>query len=229
MSARDSNETKTLDTLRRRLLTISTNLFHFRESLSNPHIVLPPWPLILSTCQDLATNLADLQIFLQNNKAFENLDLHIPGYDVPHFLESAHVYPTSEFPVEQEGALGMLLSRRLAPKVEEWVDEALKAANEVNEQAARGEKGALSAEQLEKLWTAMVLETQDRAGHMEDLSQGEAGDDGDSGEDEDDEGEDDEMEDVGQHEETKEANPATATPMMKLEDVLKFMSTGSIR
>lgn len=227
MATKESNEIKTLDTLRRRLLTISTNLLHFRSDLES-QIILPPWNVILATCQDLASNLADLQIFLQNNKAFENLDLHIAGYDVPRFLNTAHVYPTNDFPRTQENALGMLLTKKLAPAVEEWIDEAVKAAQEANEKATKAEDSALSADQLQDLWLEMVMETQDKAAHMDDRPQEEGSDEDGSDEDGDDD-DDEEMEDVGSERKGKEAVSAPLAPMMKLEDVLRFMSTGTVR
>ena len=73
-----------------------------------------------------------LQQFLNNDQAFRNDALEISSFNVPAFLNSAVVHPTTAFPREQENILGTLLTKKLAPVIEDWIDEGKKTGTLVN-------------------------------------------------------------------------------------------------
>ncbi|KAF2103005.1 hypothetical protein NA57DRAFT_52542 [Rhizodiscina lignyota] len=219
-------ELKTLNTLRQRLMTITAALYSLRNEIQNPYIVLPPWDRVVKLVADLGQMTKILQDFQNNEQAFRNDDLGISPFNVPAFLNSAVVHPTTEFPATQENILGTLLTKKLAPAIEDWVEEGIKVAksNEETDDAEHKEQ-ILTSEQFKELWYWAVLQASD-VGNKITIGEGdEYGDEDESSDDS-----DEEMVDaVAGEGPPKEATLEQGKAMIPLNDILKFISTGSIR
>ncbi|KAK3077100.1 hypothetical protein LTS18_011213 [Coniosporium uncinatum] len=231
-----------LDTLRQRLQQLSQNLNAARYELTTtPLDDLPPLATLTTTVSLLYTQLLALMNTLRSEEVKEQL-----GYMHPH--------PLPGYPVQQHAIiLQELLRRKMGVEGEGWVEEGRRAGEGVGmledgHQGADGEVDvdaddagktrALSVEQLRELWQWAAPAQNEVARQVifgEDEDEEEEGEDeeDETGEDEEDEtgedeGGDEVMEDVGSAA-AKKANivPATpARPMMKLDDVLRFVSTG---
>ncbi|KAK3077049.1 hypothetical protein LTS18_011348 [Coniosporium uncinatum] len=223
-----------LDTLRQRLQQLSQNLNAARYELTTtPPDDLPPLATLTTTVSLLYTQLLALMNTLRSEEVKEQL-----GYMHPH--------PLPGYPVQQHAViLQELLRRKMGVEGERWVEEGRRAGEsvgmlEADYQDAGGEVDvdaddagktrALSVEQLRELWQ-WAAPAQNEVARQ--VIFGEDEDEEEEGEDEEDEAGEDEggdevMEDVGSAA-AKKANmvPATpARPMMKLDDVLRFVSTG---
>lgn len=164
------------------------------------------------------------------NYGVEQMGASTETFNIPHFLNSAVVHPTTAFPREQENILGTLLTKKLAPVIEDWIEEGVKVAkDELGEDGGEKERG-LAPEEFKKLWVWAVLEAND-IGKKVALDEEEEYEEGDEGSREGSPGSDIEMTDVAASEALRKgkAQALEGKAMMPLDDILKFVSTGSVR
>lgn len=166
-------------------------------------------------------------------------------------LKEAHAYPLPSFPGHtHEIMLGQLMRKKLEPGVEEWISEhTAKSGQQVN--GASKDDRSLKDEELRDLWSwASQTSSGIAASMIEDggaffddytIAEREAGIEhvvtglkrnleGDS-EDDDDDGEEDKMEDVKMNGDVSiedEEGIDPSLPVMPLESVLRFMTTGAL-
>lgn len=244
------NDIKPLDATRLRLFQLSNELGVLRQAIetSDP---LPPWSTILRSSNLLSVQLGSLTEHLatafnaHSDPALSNFSLG----------GQPHAYPLPSFPIEQENILGQLLRKKLDPGVEEWVERASAAAASKDHRGI--EYKVLNREQQEELWAWAKPRAGEIAagipwgidysiaeqeagvetvitGLKRKLDTGLESDDEDDDEDDDrDDGEDKHMEDVGggskkQNITTQDLLTASLKPVIPLDDMLRFMSTGTL-
>ena len=74
------------------------------------------------------------------------------------FLKQAHVHPTSQYPAQAEDILNILLRKRLAPEAETWLDQGVKVGQSLEAQTHHDGDGHIGESEVaekvdwEKLW-----------------------------------------------------------------------------
>lgn len=74
------------------------------------------------------------------------------------FLKKAHIHPTSQYPAQAEDILNILLRKRLAPEAETWLDQGVKVGQSLEAQTHYDNSGHMSESEVvekvdwEKLW-----------------------------------------------------------------------------
>ncbi|KAJ8613315.1 hypothetical protein MRB53_037002 [Persea americana] len=228
---------KTLDATRQRLFQLSNALLGLRNELERN--ALPPAQTSLLPALSLITH----ELTALSTHLVTNADL----------LESTQAFPLPTFPRAQEGLLGQLLRKKRDPAVEGWVGDGAAAAAAAGTDTSMNEgEGNERRGGLPDLWSWAA----DRAGEIagtvpwgidftvEEVRSGvdsvhtglkrklNSGDDGDEDDDDDEEdGQDaddrDKMVVDGAEKEGKVDVKEVSVPMMPLEDVLRFMMTGT--
>ncbi|KAK5012695.1 putative RNA polymerase II mediator complex component Med8 [Cryomyces antarcticus] len=229
----NQDELKALDQIRQRIAHLNSSL----QSLQRELVVndpLPAWTSIQSSASLIAVNLKGLLDQLQTNHAF---------------LAAAHSYPLPSFPGRaQEGLLNQLQRKKLEPSVEDWLEQCRTAAvpftANVNGDSLNDEQepALLGEADLASLWEWAGPEENGIAREMDwgdDYTIAERKDgvenvvtglkrklDDDDEEEEEIEGNDgdEKMEDIRP---PAIQPPEPSKPMMALEDILRFMSTGA--
>ncbi|KAL8633192.1 hypothetical protein Q9189_001092 [Teloschistes chrysophthalmus] len=223
-------DTRTLEQTRQRLYQLTESLSSLNRDFHSQH-PLPSWPSLTSRLTLLSTHLSTLATHLTTTSPL---------------LASLTITPTPTFPPSQEDLLGQLLRKRLEPGVEGWVAEGL-ARGDANRDRPRDGMGGVAGREgmamgmgregmgqddWKELWEWAPLAANEVAKEgewlvgewtPEEKARGvhlqEGGGDGDRGEGEGDEDMEDEEDDDEDDEEDG----------MKLEEVLRFMSTGVMR
>ncbi|KAF2148819.1 hypothetical protein K461DRAFT_315792 [Myriangium duriaei CBS 260.36] len=137
--------TRTLEHVRQRLNTLTTQLGSLRRDLESNE-VLPSWASIQNSANLLSHNLQSLHATLSAAQPL---------------LTAAHAYPLPSFPGRtQEHSLVMLMRKKLQPPVEDWIEDGARrgtqlqgteAAKQVNG-TTNGTPKTLSYQDLEELW-----------------------------------------------------------------------------
>ncbi|KAF2085166.1 hypothetical protein K490DRAFT_68053 [Saccharata proteae CBS 121410] len=234
-----NEDVKNLETILQRVSTLSTAitaLYQTHASQFEPgrDLQLAPWPTMQHQTTIVEKRLSSL---------LEAVDEHQP------LLNAAHVHPTGAFNSRNpmhENILLQLIRKKLQPEVEDWVHEGVAAGEKLEVSGASQNGGGatggggdmdvdgdessagLSAAQYEELWdwagpagNAIARQIIEGAGEDEE----DEDEDDEEGEDED---EDEEMEDAGAKDKGKAAvvSGPPKKPMMPLEQILRFASTG---
>ncbi|KAF2453881.1 mediator complex, subunit Med8 [Lineolata rhizophorae] len=218
-----SDEIKGLEATRQRLTQLVQSL-NSLQSLLHQQELLPPWPALQQQSSVVAHHLRALTQTLQAHSTF---------------LSSAHVYPdASTYPGRaQENLLNQLLRKRNDPAVEEWVAQGKELGEKLLEgsaEAADGQTELLEQDDLAELWEWAGPAANEVAKVV--LFESGGDDLMDEDEDEDEEGSEAEAEaegagggaaaKVGEEREKGKAVGVVEQPMMSLEDLYRFMSTG---
>ncbi|KAK5123403.1 hypothetical protein LTR85_002835 [Meristemomyces frigidus] len=232
------DQIRALDQLRQRLSQLSQSLASTRADLerSDP---APSWPTLQRDAELLVHNLNRYQETMNEHRGF---------------LTAAHAYPLPTFPgPSQEHVLTQLMRKKLDPKTEDWIAEYTKPKTQGTRQLNGMPNGdtshgiQLKDEDYRNLWTWAGSTSTDIANGMlisdafEDnytLAEREAGIENvvtglkrnleDDSDEEDEEGGDDEkMEDAVPSKPTEPGVDASQPPL-KLETLLRFMSTGAL-
>ncbi|SRR6266480_4488644 len=130
------------------------------------------------------------------------------------FLKQAHIHPTSQYPAQAEDILNILLRKRLAPEAETWLDQGVKVGQSLEAQTHdegdghMGEGEVTEKVDWEKLWewagpaeNSIALEIFPELAVEEEPST---------------------------LRKEKESLKEETKPMMALDDVLRFTSSGTI-
>ncbi|EME48421.1 hypothetical protein DOTSEDRAFT_18955 [Dothistroma septosporum NZE10] len=224
---------RAIDNLRTRLSMLSNSLGAMQREFneSNP---LPTWPRLQSQAVTLGNNLQEIADVLNSQHQL---------------FSTMHAYPVPSFPgTTQEPVLQGLLRKKLDPRAEEWIDEALK--EEKVSAIQNGDKGGaqiLSMKQMQDLWESAgptfqeILQPLMEDGILEDEYTIQEREDGIQNVvtgirrklygplDDDDEDEDEDME-IDEPEEQVIVNQPgfeAGVPYVRLDDLLKFAVTGS--
>ncbi|KAH7059044.1 mediator complex, subunit Med8 [Macrophomina phaseolina] len=179
----------------------------------------PPWTTIAHQSQIINGRFAALL------EAFK---------DSQQLLNQAHPYPLPNFPGRtHENMVTQLTRKKMVPWAEDWIADGVKHAagpdadikGEVANSKLAGE-GGMTGQQMDQLWdwagpAGGRIGKEVLTGEVEEEEEGE---DEDEDEEDDDEGAMEGVEDTGVDKKTETAPPIR--PMMPLEDILKFVSTG---
>ena len=130
------------------------------------------------------------------------------------FLKQAHIHPTSQYPAQAEDILNILLRKRLAPEAETWLDRGVKVGQSLEAQRHDEGDGHMGEDEVtekidwEKLWewagpaeNSIALEIFPELAVEEEPST---------------------------LRKEKESLKEETKPMMALDDVLRFTSSGTI-
>ncbi|KAI7662454.1 hypothetical protein KC318_g8849 [Hortaea werneckii] len=229
---------RALDQLRQRLLQLSRSLSSMRVDMERSDPV-PGWPSIQRDAELAVMNLARAQDAMNEFGAF---------------FRAAHAYPLPSYPGhEKEMMLGMLMRKKLDPKTDDWVTQYSKSPETVQ---ASGDASKLNMDDLRDLWDyagpaengiARDMLENDAFGSLFTMAEQEDGienvktglrrklfeDDSDEEEEEED-GEDkgDEKMDEDRRPDKLEPPPEPGVdpslPPMRLETVLRFVTTGAL-
>jgi len=151
MAALDSDQVRSLDQTRQRLLSLHTSLVALRSDISqNPQ--LPLWPALQTHANLISSSLQTIT---------DGLSRHREAFS------SAVVNPLPQFPAKERAfILETLLRTKLEPNIEEWVEEGEAVATRQNRPAHRGltdvdrdalwqwAPGAANAEARKQKWGA---------------------------------------------------------------------------
>ncbi|KAK8213950.1 mediator complex, subunit Med8 [Phyllosticta capitalensis] len=211
------DETRALDLLAQRLqhLNGAIEVLKIAQVQHSWDAQPPPWQTISHRSNIINGRLIALLGVFDDNKEL---------------LNRAHAYPLPTFPGPSHEIMATQLTRKkLEPWVEDWIADGVKHAagpdGEVNEDSKLPGDGGLTGDQLEQLW--------DWAGPAGGNIGREILTAEDDEDEEDDEEEEEEVEGVMDGVETsgsadKGEAVAPAKPMLKLDNVLKFVSTGTL-
>lgn len=204
------DELLALDKARQLLTYLRDSLDRLRVALE-AYDPLPPWP---------ALEFSMGQVNMQLRSVFEHLQEHTE------FLSAAHVYPLPTFPAATHvNMLTELLRKKPEPKVEDWVEEGRRAGLAITDQTKHGQENGstpnghevtapgLSDAEIEELWDWAAPAGNDVARNILFST---------------DSGAPSPTEDISTP--TARPRPApqpAAKPMMPLEDILRFISTGA--
>ncbi|KAI7579371.1 hypothetical protein KC316_g9474 [Hortaea werneckii] len=197
---------------------------------------VPGWPSIQRDAELAVMNLARAQDAMNEFGAF---------------FRAAHAYPLPSYPGhEKEMMLGMLMRKKLDPKTDDWVTQYSKSSETIQES---GDAGKLNMDDLRDLWDyagpaengiARDMLENDAFGSLFTMAEQEDGienvktglrrklfeDDSDEEEDEDGEDKGDEKMDEDRRPDKLEPPPEPGVdpslPPMRLETVLRFITTG---
>lgn len=130
------------------------------------------------------------------------------------FLKQAHIHPTSQYPAQAEDILNILLRKKLAPEAETWLDQGIKVGRSLEAQTHYDDDGHMGEDEVtekvdwEKLWEwAGPAENSIALEIFPELAV--------------------EEEPTIQRKE-KESLKEEPKPMMALDDVLRFTSSGTV-
>ncbi|KAL8663523.1 MAG: hypothetical protein Q9202_003833 [Teloschistes flavicans] len=223
-----AQDIRTLEQTRQRLYQLTESLSSLNRDVHSQH-PLPSWTSLTSRLTLLSTHLASLQTHLSTSHPL---------------LSSLTITPAAAFPTEQEPLLGLLLRKRLEPGVEGWVADGLaQGRSALSGSEDRGDgmgavrEGTTGGKQMmmgqeeewKELWrwappaaNGVAMEGEWLLGEWtpEEKARGlhlEAGGEGEG---------DEEMEDEEEEEEEEEEGVEGAGGGMKMEEVLRFLSTG---
>ncbi|KAK7518928.1 mediator complex, subunit Med8 [Phyllosticta citriasiana] len=215
------DETRTLDLLAQRLQHLNGAI----EVLKNTQlqhswdIQPPPWQTISHQSNIINGRLLALLGVFDDNKEL---------------LNRAHAYPLPTFPGRSHEIMATQLTRKkLEPWVEDWIADGVKHAagsdGDMNENGKLPGHGGLTGDQIEQLWDWAGP----AGGNIGREIMTAEDDDEDDDEDDEEEEEEEEVEGVMDGIETsgsasKGEAVAPAQPMMKLDKILKFVSTGAL-
>ncbi|KAI7530812.1 hypothetical protein KC331_g14469 [Hortaea werneckii] len=199
---------------------------------------VPGWPSIQRDAELAVMNLARAQDAMNEFGAF---------------FRAAHAYPLPSYPGhEKEMMLGMLMRKKLDPKTDDWVTQYSKSPETIQES---GDAGKLNTDDLRDLWDfagpaengiARDMLENDAFGSLFTMAEQEDGienvktglrrklfeDDSDEEDDEDGEDKGDEKMDEDRRPDKLEPPPEpgvdSSLPPMRLETVLRFITTGAL-
>ncbi|CAO1596313.1 mediator of RNA polymerase II transcription subunit 8 [Xanthoria calcicola] len=230
MTSLTPSDIRILEQTRQRLSQLTESLNALNRDIHTSH-PLPSWTSLTTRFTILSTNLHTLSTLLHKHAAT---------------LDHMSVFPLPRFPSAQENLLGLLLRKRLEPGVEEWVEEGGMVGDMVagigggggggrggggdngDGGGEEGEKG-MQREEWRELWEWGPVRANEEARGYEWFT-GEytreerevGGMDVDGGEEE----EEEEKEDGDGARGEDERVEGGVAKTVKMEDLLRFMSTG---
>ncbi|KAI9774226.1 MAG: mediator of RNA polymerase II transcription subunit 8 [Geoglossum umbratile] len=229
-SSLTQSDTKALEQTRQKLVQLTKNLSSLQAAISQSDPI-PSWPTLQNTATIISNNLLTLSAHLQTHRTLFN---------------SILVYPLPSFPGQsQEGPLQHLLRKKLEPRVEDWVERGRAgglACETITSNDDGGQKTKLTADELVELW-----EWAGRAAN-EEAKRRNWGDDEEFTLEEREGGianvvtglrrrlefDEDEEGDVEMGDEERKKEPGDEKPVpndippLRLEEILRFISTGAL-
>ncbi|KAI9862291.1 MAG: mediator of RNA polymerase II transcription subunit 8 [Trichoglossum hirsutum] len=128
---------KALEQTRQKLFQLTKHLFSLQTAIQQNE-PLPSWPTLQNTATIISTNLLTLSAHLQNHRTLFN---------------SILVYPLPSFPGQsQENLLQHLLRKKLEPRVEDWVERGHTGGLACGVSTLEEGKSKLTANELIELW-----------------------------------------------------------------------------
>jgi len=223
MDSLQAPDIKALEQTRQRLFQLTNSLASLQGNIAQSP-TLPPWPSLQQLSTIISHNLNALSSHLSSS---------------PDLFSTTVAYPLPSFPAAaEENLLVQLLRKKLEVSVEDWVRAGREEGNRGGE-----EEGALGPDLLEELWTwagpaaneearardwvEEEYTLEERAEGVEKIVTGLKGRMG-AGDESEDEDEDDEEEAKGSGKMGEKQEEITmTTPLLTIEEVLRFMSSGA--
>ncbi|KAL8841116.1 MAG: hypothetical protein Q9176_003457 [Flavoplaca citrina] len=213
MTSLSPSDIRILEQIRQRLSQLTESLNSLNRDIHTVH-PLPSWTSLTTRFTLLSTHLTHLSNLLHTHAST---------------LNHLSVFPLPTFPAkEQENVLLQLLRKKLEPAVEEWVEEGARVGKGIDVAGGwegRRKEDGMDQEKWRELWDWGPVRANEEARGYEWFTgewtgeEMEGGMDVDAGEEE---GEDQ----VGDGKGEEREEGVEETKAVKMEDVLRFMSTG---